>query len=455
LKEASSLRGAEGVATVRSGSQQAGDSDGLLAQAVLDGRFAFVLLDLGWRVLHANRAACDLLGFGLHELVGRALDEVVHPDDRGWSEAELELLAAGAVDRVRQQIRLVATGGGERWAELTAHRSGAIADRSECAVAMLEQVGDRELRSEELARLADTDPLTGLWNRRRFASELDRHLTLSSRYGPRGALLMVDIDGLKQVNDTHGHLAGDEAIMTTADLLRAHLRESDVTARIGGDEFAVLLPAASRGQAATVANALVDAARGTRGLGAHTALSLSIGIAEIAEISTDAARLFALADRSMYEVKHSGGDGHAIAQPHDPSRRRDSQHEPTTPATSHERPALSLVTPRPPDSSIDLKTLLETVTELKAASPTLVAWELYTTERAISEAWETASRTGMLDRVRYDPVDGEWQYGLTDHGRQRMQADRREAPADPLRSRPPAPRTSGENVGDPRSEVNE
>ena len=158
---------------------------------------------------------------------------------------------------------------------------------------MLEDASDRRERESELRRLADTDPLTELFNRRRFAAELNRHLARAERYGQRGSLLLVDVDRLKSINDRAGHLAGDNAIITTATLLRSHLRSSDVVARIGGDEFAILLPDAGPAQAATVAQALLRGAVATdSGPGATIRLTLSIGITPIEPDGSDAAALF-------------------------------------------------------------------------------------------------------------------------------------------------------------------
>jgi len=94
----------------------------------------------------------------------------------------------------------------------------------------------------ELRFLADHDPLTGLLNRRRFRSELDRHVSLSARYGGRGAVMVIDIDGLKGVNDRLGHQAGDSLLRHVATILRERVRATDFVARLSGDEFAVLNP---------------------------------------------------------------------------------------------------------------------------------------------------------------------------------------------------------------------
>ena len=111
---------------------------------------------------------------------------------------------------------------------------------------------------QQLAHLANHDPLTGLANRRHFDDELARHVESCRRYGVNGALLVLDLDHFKEVNDTLGHATGDELLVQVADILRSRLRSTDVVARLGGDEFAVLLTHADKKATAAVAQSIVD-----------------------------------------------------------------------------------------------------------------------------------------------------------------------------------------------------
>ena len=103
-------------------------------------------------------------------------------------------------------------------------------------------ITDRREQEAALRHMADHDELTGLLNRRAFHRALEHHLARGRRYGTAGAILMLDLEGVKRVNDTLGHQAGDELIAGCGVTLRDRLRESDVLARLGGDEYAVLLP---------------------------------------------------------------------------------------------------------------------------------------------------------------------------------------------------------------------
>src|SRR5665811_1360656 len=99
-----------------------------------------------------------------------------------------------------------------------------------------------ERTETELRYLADHDSLTGLLDRRRFRAELDQHVSFSARYGGPGAVMIVDIDGLKAINDSLGHQAGDNLIRQVADVLRERVRGTDIVARLSGDELAILMP---------------------------------------------------------------------------------------------------------------------------------------------------------------------------------------------------------------------
>ncbi len=99
-----------------------------------------------------------------------------------------------------------------------------------------------ERTEAELRYLADHDSLTGLLVRRRFRAELDQYVSFTARYGGQGAVMIIDIDGLKEVNDAHGHHAGDNLLRQVADVMRERMRTTDIVARLSGDEFAVLMP---------------------------------------------------------------------------------------------------------------------------------------------------------------------------------------------------------------------
>jgi diguanylate cyclase (GGDEF)-like protein len=162
--------------------------------------------------------------------------------------------------------------------------------------------------ADRLAMLSQTDSLTGLRNRRAFQHQLVQELRRAERYGAPMSLLVADLDGLKQINDQHGHAAGDDAIRSVASAITSTLRTSDLGARWGGDEFAMVLPntdpAAARHSAERLFARLSIASNG-----AGRAVTVSVGIATFEPArarSTTAEQLEALADRALYAAKAAG-----------------------------------------------------------------------------------------------------------------------------------------------------
>jgi diguanylate cyclase (GGDEF)-like protein len=159
---------------------------------------------------------------------------------------------------------------------------------------------------EQLRVQADRDPLTGLLNRRAFVRELDAEIERSRRYGHRLALAIGDLDGFKAINDTDGHPAGDRALEHVAELLDATLRASDVIFRIGGDEFAVLLPETAAAEAGEVASRIAATVNDDRTL--PHALAISFGVALFPNDGDSSKELIWRADQALYEAKRTKGD---------------------------------------------------------------------------------------------------------------------------------------------------
>lgn len=165
-------------------------------------------------------------------------------------------------------------------------------------------VAQLRLSNAALEKLADSDSLTPLPNRRRFLRELDRTIAQVRRYGESAALLFVDVDNLKSINDSHGHAAGDEVLVHIARILAKAVREADCVARLGGDEFGVVLGKSDAGGAQTKAERLAAqiAAEPFGYLATAIPITVSIGMAMI-DPAVDSSTLIARADAAMYRAK--------------------------------------------------------------------------------------------------------------------------------------------------------
>jgi diguanylate cyclase (GGDEF)-like protein/PAS domain S-box-containing protein len=262
------------------------------------------------RVAEVNEAFCEMVGFPRQELIGTERPFAFAPPE------ELDRL-----DRMRGN--LAATGGGSFEMQLVRKDGGrvdalasvsfigdpAAADSS--LVAVVRDISDRRRREERLVRLAARDELTGLPNKRSFLVTLAGEVARSRRHRRELALALLDLDGFKRANDLGGHRLGDRVLAEVAGRLGALVRSGEHMARVGGDEFAWILPDTDAdGAVAAVARARnAVAAEEYRSVGK---LTISAGICE-ARDALEAKDLYARADRAMYEAKASGGDAVRVA----------------------------------------------------------------------------------------------------------------------------------------------
>ncbi|WP_027581615.1 GGDEF domain-containing protein [Bradyrhizobium sp. Ai1a-2] len=170
----------------------------------------------------------------------------------------------------------------------------------------------------EVADLALLDDLTGVGNRRHLLQRVTEECARSVRSGEPFALLVIDLDGFKGINDTHGHAAGDACLQHFALMAQTRLRPGDMLARSGGDEFCIVLPSSTLREGAMIARRLLEVCRADAAecSGREIPIAVSIGVAQwTAEIGAYPDRLFVVADQALYEAKKRGRDGYAISEP--------------------------------------------------------------------------------------------------------------------------------------------
>lgn len=292
---------------------------GMALLSMIDGRF-----------IDANDAICAITGFDRVTLLNSDLESMIHADDLENHQEGLRALLDGDVLNLLTELRIHPGGGGEQWVALS---TSLVRDPDGVPLHRLIQIQDVSERKRfegQLRYLADHDSLTGLYNRRRFVQELERELASARRYETGGALMVIDLDNFKYMNDSAGHAAGDELIRAVAKAFNTKLRETDYLARLGGDEFAVLLPHASEEDAVSVAEGLLEVIRSgvslvtDRGPRRTTA---SIGVAAFGDLAerASAEELLIEADIAMYEAKEAGRDRLTVFAPDE--RRRDAMEQ--------------------------------------------------------------------------------------------------------------------------------
>jgi diguanylate cyclase (GGDEF)-like protein/PAS domain S-box-containing protein len=286
------------------------------------------------RLTEINRALCEIAQRREEELVGTSLSSLCHPDDADSDLVLRERLLAGEIERYGIEKRCLHPDGQLGWVQLNVSLIPGEHGLGRAGVVQVQDVTERKSSEDQLRHLADHDSLTGLLTRRRFREELDTQIALKRRYGGEGALLLLDVDRLKAINDTHGHAVGDEVLRRVGETLAKRVRSTDVVGRLAGDEFAILLPNASAAEADALAAALVErlSEQHIGGWG----VSVSIGVAAFGDgqAELDAEAILAVADGAMYRAKGRGG---AVSE----------RAEPTISDLTRGRPLEAVPTPEP------------------------------------------------------------------------------------------------------------
>jgi diguanylate cyclase (GGDEF)-like protein/PAS domain S-box-containing protein len=285
---------------------------------------AVIVAEQGGRVLMANRRAAELAGYEEpDDLRERNAMEFVAPHDRERLSESFGK-ASGSIVIRDVEYALVTQGGALLPVELSISRIPGSPAESGPIMAVAKDISERKRAEETIRYLAFHDPLTGIANRPVLIDHLGKAMAQARRDGHMLALLFLDLDRFKEINDTAGHAAGDEVLRQVAAKLLPLVREGDTLARVGGDEFVLLLPRLDdQGDATAVAERVLSGLREVQHADRHRSpITGSVGIALYPLDGADAETLLRNADAAMYRAKSGGGDCLLMARNlQSPSRR--------------------------------------------------------------------------------------------------------------------------------------
>ena len=278
-------------------------------------QIGLALADLSTRYVRVNTTYAELVGRRPEDLIGLPFSAVLHADDRPDEASRVSLLLGGQEHALQSEQRYVAAGGLVRWVlhgvtvvpKLDGHPAWfAVSAQDITERRRAEQ--DLRALTDALAEQAVRDPLTGLANRSLLEERLRAVLARDARTGDSTAVLFLDLDGFKAVNDRHGHLVGDAVLRAVATRLVAAVRPADTVARLGGDEFVVLVEGATVDGVAALADRLRAAVAAPVLLGAlDLKVGVSIGVALSEGGAMEPSALLGRADRLMYAEKRASG----------------------------------------------------------------------------------------------------------------------------------------------------
>ena len=304
------LRDTTESAQARKQRQQLALRNAAILEAAGDGIYG---VDADGRCLFINRAALDMLGFAEAEVIGRSVHALFHHHRESGENYPEDACPAFLTVHDGRERRIEAEwfwrrDGSGFPVSLTITPLVEEGERTGAVVVFRDQSTQRA-QAEALLHLATTDTLTELPNRRYFLERLEQEWARLHRLGGRAALMMIDLDHFKRVNDTYGHGTGDRVLQAFAEVLRGSLRRMDVPGRLGGEEFAVILPGADLAGAHAIAERLrqaVEAMRVPHAEGELVRITVSIGVASFSPETATFDALLTRADEALYRAKNNG-----------------------------------------------------------------------------------------------------------------------------------------------------
>jgi len=274
---------------------------------------AIAILDEHDHIIRINGQFTTMFGYTEDEALGRNINDLIVPGE-GVEEGEKLTARVAAGEKLRAEAQRRHKDGHTLWVAIAATPFGVV-DQPGRIYAMYHDISARKYAEDELKALLLVDQLTGLHNRRAFIALSEQALKLATRQERDVLMIFIDVDQLKHINDTHGHLVGDRALIDTARVLRESCREADLIARLGGDEFVALMTVDSDQTAELVCERITArVAIHNQEIDRGYELSLSLGAKRSKAEGTMLVDLLAQADTALYEQKRGRGRPHALSR---------------------------------------------------------------------------------------------------------------------------------------------
>jgi diguanylate cyclase (GGDEF)-like protein/PAS domain S-box-containing protein len=294
---------------------RAQEAESMLAMIVSSSNDAIYAVTSDGIIASWNPAATRMFGYTLSQAIGASAATLIPEQSAPTYDRLMQAALAGeAVPPF--EATLVRSDGGVLEVSLSLSPLPSAREEVDVVSVIARDNTERKRLEHQLRQLAEHDGLTGLFNRHRFDLELERVVANAARFGESAVLLLLDIDDFKYVNDTLGHGAGDELLRSVTALVRERLRATDVLARVGGDEFALLLPRSGAAEARRVAADLVQITREHALMIGGNPVRATVSIGAVAFHGTDATaeEVLIAVDRAMYEAKEQGRDRFVIRE---------------------------------------------------------------------------------------------------------------------------------------------
>lgn len=273
------------------------------------------LVSAGGTWLKVNHALCDILGYSEEELVGKEFQELIFKDDLGNTLVKIHELLSGKAASCQMEQRYLHSSGRTVWTWWSVSAASEVRSNMPNLIFQLQDITDKKIAEEKLQHEATHDGLTGLPNRKHFMSRLSEALAIARRNpNYKVSVLFIDLDRFKFVNDSLGHLIGDQLLVGISERLRDCLRPSDIVARLGGDEFTILVAGNyENDEVIRIAERIQEKFGIPFDLDGHEVFSsASIGILHASKNHLSAEEMMRDADTAMYQAKRSGKARHEV-----------------------------------------------------------------------------------------------------------------------------------------------